>query len=530
MARSSVPSPLAAAFALLVAAGGAMPFAAAPAVAEETETRMVRVLVRYTEGLGGGERRRLDELGAGVRRDFGAAHIAAIEVPVERLAELRADPSVALVEPEPVYRPFAKKNEIVPSAGNGLYGLVVTRALEAHGRGVTGAGVKLCAVDTGIDAKHPDIAPRYRGGIDTRDDDGNPDVGTNASEGFHGTMVAGVLAAAVNGSGVRGVAPRADLYHARALGPTSGTGSDILEGVRHLVEDRGCRVVNMSLGHDQHSAIEEEFYRSLVERYDVLIVAAAGNDAVDSPHYPAAYPSVLAVSAVDSGLGLASFSNTGDWVDIAGPGVGVLSAAPRGSGREGAVTLGKSWIAAQPLTYASVGTLKKPLIDCGTGNTAAEFPAKVRGAIALIRRGDAFFSEKVENAMRAGAVGAVIYNNVPGGFAGTLQTAKASTGRAWIPVLSISQEDGARLLPHRGALKIAVTASNFGVADGTSFAAPYVAGVAALVRSVAPHLSAADVVAILQETAADLGNGGRDPQFGWGLVDAEAATQVAAQR
>lgn len=532
-----------AALLLLTAALGAacLAGAAAPAVAgaagvqPAAEEPTVRVLVRFHQGLGARERHLLDEVGAGLRRDFGTARVAAVELPAGRVAALRADPAVALVEPEPVYRPLARRGgggEIVPSPGNGLYGLVLTRSLLPHGRGVTGRGVKLCAVDSGIDAKHLDIAPNYRGGIDTRAGDGNPDVGTNAAEGFHGTMVAGVLAGAVNGFGVRGAAPQAELYHARAMGAESGASSDILEGLRHLVEDRGCRVVNLSLGHGTHSTIEEDLYRSLVEAHDVLIVAAAGNEGGESRIYPAGYPSVVAVGAVDGDPGLAGFSNRGPWVDLVAPGVAILSTAPRGSGREGYVQVGKRRLAGIPLTYSGStgGPLPAAMVDCGTGNTAAEFPRAVRGAIALMRRGDAFFSVKVENAMRAGAAGAIIYNHEPGGFNGTLQTPKASNGKPWIPAIGISLADGEALRGSRAAIKLAVDATDFATANGTSFASPYVAAIAALVRSVAPHLSAAEVRAVLTDTATDLGDPGRDDLFGWGLVDAEAATRAAAQR
>ena len=513
----------------------AAPAAGGPAaVASEEPT--VRVLVRFHDGFGARERRLVAGLRAGVRHDLGEVRAAALELPADEVAALRADPAVALVEPEPIYEPFRRRGgggggETVPSLWNGLYGLILTRSLEAQARGVTGRGVKLCAADTGIDAKHPDIAPRYRGGVDTRDDDGNPDVGAHPSEGFHGTMVAGVLAAALDGRGVRGVAYEAELYHARVLGSENGFASDIMAGVRHLVESNGCRVVNLSLGHDTFSQIEQDFYRDLVERHDVLIVAAAGNQASSEPHYPAAYQGVVSVSALDAGLGLAGFSNTGNWVDLTGPGVDVLSAAPRGSGREGYVLLGKAKLGATPMTYSGLtgGTMRSRLVDCGTGNTPEEFPRAVRGSIALMRRGDALFATKVENAMAAGAVGAIVYNNAEGGFAGTLGAERNGWGKPWIPTVGISLADGERLAA-AGDVKLVADATDWAQASGTSFASPYVAGVAALVRAVAPHLSAAEVVDILAETAQDVGDGGRDPQFGWGLVDAEAATLLAAER
>jgi subtilisin family serine protease len=501
-----------------------------------------RVLVRLQRPhLGLGREGALAErFGGELRHDLGNFGIAALEIPADQLDALRADPAVAIVEPDFERFTFKKGGgggEIAPSMGNGLYGLILTRSMEAHSRKVLGRGVRLCSVDTGIDAKHPDIAPRYRGGIDTRDDDGNPDVGTNASEGMHGTMVAGVLAGALDGKGIRGVAYEAELYHARVLGTSSGSSSDIMAGVAHLVEARGCRVVNMSLGGPQHSQVEEDFYRDLAERYDVLIVAAAGNEGTQAPSYPAGYPTVLAVSAIDSGLALADFSSHGNWISVTGPGVGVLSSAPRGSGREGYVQVSKKVrIGGVPMAFSGLGSPNGRVVDCGDGNEPEDFPASVRRGIALIRRGPRVvggpsytFASKVENAMAAGALGAIVYNDEPGGFGGTLTSARTSTGAAWIPVLAVSAEDGERLLAG-GTMQLALLATDLGTANGTSFSSPYVAGVAALVRAVAPHLSRIEVREVLESTAQDIGEPGFDSSFGWGLVDADAATREAAQR
>jgi len=178
--------------------------------------------------------------------------------------------------------------------------------------------------------------------------------------------------------------------------------------------------------------------------------------------------------------------------------------------------------------YTTAKGLRAKLVDCGSGNTPEEFPPSVRGKIALMKRGDAFFSVKVENAMNAGASGAVIYNNVEDETHGTLQTPTTSDDRPWIPVVLVSLADGDRLRTQRKVIVLFNGPTDWDTVNGTSFAAPYVAGAAALVLSVDPTLSRDQVLNFLETTAVDLGDPGFDPQFGWGLIDADAATRAAA--
>ncbi|HXT52434.1 MAG TPA: S8 family serine peptidase [Thermoanaerobaculia bacterium] len=494
----------------------------------------VRVVVRFAPSVDAGERAATARRFHGaLRRDLGDWPIAALELPAGEVAALRNAPGVALVAPDTTYRAAALAlAELQPALDNGLYGLVLTKAVDAQARGVTGKGARVCIVDSGIDAHHPDLVAAYRGGFDLVDDDENPDIGTDPGLGGHGTMVAGVVAAALNRKGVHGIAPAAEIFHARVLGPDgTAPGSDIMAAVRRLVEREGCRVVNLSLGTNQRSEIEDGFYRDLFTRTDALIVAASGNDGNPTVSYPAAYEGVVAVGAVDRNAELAAFSNNGSAIDLVAPGVGILSTVPRGAGGESYVKAGPAW-AATPFTFAGFtggkGVTGK-LVDCGTGNTPQEFPRAVRNNIALMRRGDAFFSVKVENAMNAGARGAVIYNNVVEEIRGTLQTATASEGRAWIPAVLVSLADGEQLRRKKKAT-VFNGPTDWDAGNGTSFAAPYVAGAAALVLSVDPSLGRDQVLSLLESTARDLGEPGFDFLYGSGLIDADAATAAAAQR
>jgi subtilisin family serine protease len=303
-----------------------------------------------------------------------------------------------------------------------------------------------------------------------------------------------------------------------------------MSAIRRLVDEFGCRIVNLSLGGDGFSDIEQTFYAGLADE-GVLIVAAAGNESADHVSYPAGYAGVLAVGAVDNKNQHASFSNTGEDLDLSAPGVAVLSSVPRDTGEESSVKTNKVY-AANGMTFAGhTDGVAALLVDCGTGNSPGEFPAKVAGNVALIKRGDQTFAVKVENAMNAGALAAIVYNNVAGDFAGTLGTAQTSDQRDWIPVLSVSDTTGALLRKWLNKKSTVVNAlSSWARFDGTSMASPMVAGIAGLLLSANPSLTAADLTEILQQTATRLGGRGYNTTYGWGLVNADAAVKAAQRR
>ncbi|MDO8683681.1 MAG: S8 family peptidase [Armatimonadota bacterium] len=188
-----------------------------------------------------------------------------------------------------------------------------------------GMGVKVAVLDTGIQLNHPDLAANIAGGYNATNPVRSPSDGNG-----HGTHVAGTIAAANNSIGVVGVAPQARLYAVKALGNSGlGTLSDVIEGLTWCI-DNGIQVVNMSLG---ASTDNETFHNAIIKVYEAGItqVVAAGNNgggygsgtgAVD---YPGAYPEVIAVSAIDSSNRFAVFSSAGPAVDLAAPGVNVLS-------------------------------------------------------------------------------------------------------------------------------------------------------------------------------------------------------------
>jgi thermitase len=183
--------------------------------------------------------------------------------------------------------------------------------------------VLVAVVDTGIDYNHPDLAANYVPlGYDWVNNDPNPmdDYG-------HGTHVAGIIAAAINNSiGIAGLAQVRIMAEKVMDASGSGSSSDIARGIVHAV-DRGAKIVNLSLGSPLNSELMHEAVKYAYD-HGVLVVAAAGNDATNAKSYPAAYNEVVAVTATDKLDKPATFTNYGDWVTVAAPGVDILSTMP----------------------------------------------------------------------------------------------------------------------------------------------------------------------------------------------------------
>jgi subtilisin family serine protease len=182
-----------------------------------------------------------------------------------------------------------------------------------------GLAIKVGIVDTGIDLTHPDLVANIKGNVNTisplksgKDDNG------------HGTHVAGTVAAVDNTIGVIGTGPEIYLYAVKVLGKNgSGWLSDIIEGLQWCIDNR-MQVVNMSLG--TYSEVQS-FHDAIiaVDNSGIVMVAAAGNDGVSTPLYPAAYDEVIAVAASDINNQIPTWSNYGPHVDLTGPGVNIYS-------------------------------------------------------------------------------------------------------------------------------------------------------------------------------------------------------------
>ncbi|MDX2216474.1 MAG: S8 family peptidase [Oculatellaceae cyanobacterium bins.114] len=187
--------------------------------------------------------------------------------------------------------------------------------LESAWNETKGNGVTVAVIDTGVsqvpDLKDTKFVPGYdfvNDRTDASDDNG------------HGTHVAGTIAQSTNNSyGVAGIAYEASLMPLKVLSAQGGgTVADIAEAIR-FAADNGADVINMSLGGGGDTAVMKEAI-DYAHSKGVVIIAAAGNANTNSAAYPARYPNVIAVSALDASGNKAPYSNYGAGVDISAPG------------------------------------------------------------------------------------------------------------------------------------------------------------------------------------------------------------------
>ncbi|MDZ4389470.1 MAG: S8 family serine peptidase, partial [Gemmatimonadales bacterium] len=262
------------------------------------------------------------------------------EVPVDRLDALAADPAVESIEADFV-SDLAEVRRDWPSLGVVLsdrtpdtvgWGVTKINAPAAWSAGVTGAGVKVGIMDSGIDIAHPDLG--VSGGFDFTTSSASPtayDDNIGICNG-HGTHVAGIVAARQNGSGVVGVAPDAQLYSLKVFEIISGGckawGSNQIAALDWAVAN-GIKVVSISIGGTNFSQSYQDAVTAATNA-GVVVVAAAGNNSSNILNFPGAYSGVTAVGSVNSSNIRSSWSNTGDNLWLAAPGEGIVSTMPGG--------------------------------------------------------------------------------------------------------------------------------------------------------------------------------------------------------
>ena len=262
------------------------------------------------------------------------------------LQDLEGDPRVAAVDynylRETSFKPHDPKFDV-------QWGLKKSKFPPAWDD-ARGKGARIAIVDSGIYADHPDI-----GKIAAQKDFVRNDAVANDEEG-HGTVMAGVAAALTNnGKGMAGGCPACRLLVAKVVnGRGIAYDSEIVKGIDWSM-DHGADVVNLSLGGPARSSVLKRAVNRARMR-GAVVVAAAGNERTSRPSYPAAYSTVMAVSATTRSDRLATFSNRGDWVDVAAPGVDILSTrASGGYGRESGTSVAAPFVSALAGLLASEG-------------------------------------------------------------------------------------------------------------------------------------------------------------------------------
>ncbi|MBN6192885.1 S8 family peptidase [Aneurinibacillus sp. BA2021] len=193
-----------------------------------------------------------------------------------------------------------------------------------------GRGVRVGVLDTGIDYTHPALRGRVAGGY-------NAIAGNRhfMDDNGHGTHIAGIIASSSRLAEVYGVSPRSSLYAIKVMNKDgSGRVSDTVRGIEWAIENN-IQVLNMSLGSSQHSVALEQATRKASQKGMILVASAGNGGSVkelfgSNIDYPARFPWVISVGAVDKNMKRADFSSMGGRLDIMAPGVDIRSTWPGG--------------------------------------------------------------------------------------------------------------------------------------------------------------------------------------------------------
>ncbi|MUK87572.1 S8 family serine peptidase [Ornithinibacillus sp. L9] len=247
-----------------------------------------------------------------VNKEFN--HIPAVSMSVSPLAlkGLKNNPNVRLIEED---QKIEVKGQVLD------WGIEKTATVTAWRSGLTGKGVKIAVVDTGI-AAHEDLS--IAGGISVVNY-----TPSYSDDHGHGTHVAGIIGAQNNELGIVGTAPDSDIFAVKALDYNgSGYLSDIIAGIDWSISNQ-MDIINLSLGTSQDSVVLKQAIDQAYQK-GILVISAAGNSgnkdgSGDTVNFPAKYPTSIAVAAVDSNNQRGLFSSTGEAVEISAPGVNVVS-------------------------------------------------------------------------------------------------------------------------------------------------------------------------------------------------------------
>ena len=381
--------------------------------------------------------------------------------------------------------------------------------------GFDGSGIVVSIIDTGIDLNHPDLEGKIIGGYDFVDNDEMPED-TNG----HGTQVAGIIAA--NGN-LKGIAPNSKILMYKVSEDGESVPSHlIIKAIEKSIED-GADIINISLGINQTNTKIDQAVNKAVKN-NIFVVTAAGNfgPELNTIGSPGINPNAITVGATFNNVTnslVSTFEIEGKTFNVF-PMVGTQSLA-------------------EPIT--------SQIIFGKYGRVHDLLENNFEGSILLIERGSdieneiVYFSDKEKNAADVGAKAIVVYNNEPGIFFGELIHEYVDEGyNPTIPALSLSREDGLVIkeilqsdtkgildvfyhpdfvayFSSRGPvspfyikpdivapgafINTTDTNGNYKISSGTSFAAPHVAGTAALILQKNPQLSPQELKSILMTTS-----------------------------
>ncbi|HKR62673.1 MAG TPA: S8 family serine peptidase [Thermoanaerobaculia bacterium] len=502
--------------------------ASLPLFAEETQRYLVATRTRPSRS----RIRVLADSDAHRVRTFRNVNAFGADLTAAEVAELRRSSDVEFVTPV-VMREALEVEPLATTRDSELASSWGVNAVHAPDVWpvTRGESINVAVLDTGIELEHPDLRDAYAGGVNFVDPTKPPQ-----DDNKHGTHVSGIIAARRNNFGVVGVAPGVKIWAVKVL-DAQGTGTDeaVAAGVDWVIEHAkagGLWVINLSLGANSPSEVEERAIEQALTD-NVVVVASAGNR-TPWVRYPAKYPGVIAVGAVDDLNQRADFSSVGAGLSIMAPGVAVLSTFPQGRVKTADVRPDQddSVFPGWGLIGSPLAIVHGILMNAGYGRPE-DIPEDMPGHIALIQRGLIPFREKARNAKEAGATAVVIWNNLPdeGEVTWTMKTPADDPvyGNYEFPLtVGVQQDDGLALTQVRGVVEVGFRDDPYGKLNGTSMASPHVAGIVALLRALAPQTPVAQFKYVLERTAHDMEKPGWDPNTGWGAVDALAAAKYVA--
>ena len=340
--------------------------------AKDTQTgnERVKVIIGFVDKPNQNDENMIRGHGGTTKYTYHIIDAKAAEIPERAIARIENNPRVAYVE---VDAEVYALEDTLPWGVDRIDAELVWNGTE-DGRDITpnrnaGAGVKVAIIDTGIDDDHPDLS--VAGGINYVV--GSPFDGKSNDEwdddNGHGTHCAGIVAAVDNEEGVIGVAPAALLHAVKVLSSRgSGYTSDVIAGIEWTMDPNGdgnysdrMDVISMSFGGGDSTGMGDACDAAYAA--GIVLVAAAGNDGdgdstTNEYSYPAAYGSVIAVGATDNEDDAPSWSNSGPYLELAAPGVGIYSTIPGGYGTKSGTSMACPHVAGTAaLVIASDSTL-----------------------------------------------------------------------------------------------------------------------------------------------------------------------------
>ena len=242
--------------------------------------------------------------------------------------------------------------------------------------------VTVAVIDSGICGGHPDLAGKILAGYDFVDEDQNPQ-----DEFGHGCAIAGIIAANHNNNiGITGIAPNTNIMPLRVLDNNGlGTYSDVAEAIIYAANNN-ADIINLSLGGSHNSAVLQDAV-AYAHSKGVTLVGAAGNSGQPTTMYPAAYPQVWAIGALDANLNRSGFSNYGSAIVAFAPGQDILTTTPDGSYQQiSGTSMAAPHIAGVVALYMSIGETISPAqiqesLDVQLDTLIEEAPTDIREMI-----------------------------------------------------------------------------------------------------------------------------------------------------